>query len=131
MGAKVRPRYQTLPDAAIHPLLFFAGILASGLSPEALPVMIELEVYAAGVRNLEKILELDHELETIPGLRYKIDSNHDIVYLEFDEPTFTIQEIRTIFRKLALDAKVVGTVPSELNPKSKTQVLGSSTSPLI
>jgi hypothetical protein len=92
--------------------------------------MIELEVYAAGVRNLEKILELDHELETIPGLRYKVDSNHDIVYLEFEEPTFTIQEIRTIFRKLGLEAKVVGTVPPELNPKSKTQVLGSSTSPL-
>jgi hypothetical protein len=39
--------------------------------------MIELEVYAAGVRDLNKILELDHELETIAGLRYKVDSNHD------------------------------------------------------
>jgi hypothetical protein len=32
--------------------------------------MIDLEVYAAGVRNLEKILELDHEFEAVPGLRY-------------------------------------------------------------
>jgi len=64
--------------------------------------MIELEVYAAGVRNLDKILELDRELEAVAGLRYKVDSNHDIVYLEFDEPTFTIQEIRAIFRKLVL-----------------------------
>lgn len=85
--------------------------------------MIELEVYAAGVRSLEKILELDHELEAVPGLRYKVDSNHDIVYLEFDEPTVTIQEIRGTFRKLGLEAKVVGAVPPELNPKSKTQQL--------
>ena len=40
--------------------------------------MIELEVYAAGVRELGKILELDHELEAIAGLRYKVDSNHDL-----------------------------------------------------
>ena len=46
--------------------------------------MIEVEVYAAGVRSLEKILELDHELEAVPGLRYKVDSNHDIVYLDFE-----------------------------------------------
>lgn len=85
--------------------------------------MIEVEIYAAGVRNLEKILELDHELEAVPGLRYKVDSNHDIVYLDFDEPTLTIQEVRAIFRKLSLEPRVVGAVPAELNPKSKTQPL--------
>ena len=83
--------------------------------------MIELEVYAAGVRSLEKILELDHELEAVLGLRYKIDSNHDIVYLEFDEPTLTIQEIRAKFRMLLLDAKIVGSIPDDLSPKSKTR----------
>ena len=83
--------------------------------------MIELEIYASGVRNLDKILELDHELDAVPGLRYKVDGNHDIVYLEFEEPVFTIQEIRSIFRKLGLDPKVVGTIPVELNPKAKTQ----------
>ena len=51
--------------------------------------MIEVEIYAAGVRQLEKILELDHEFETVPGLRYKVDSNHDIVYLDFEEPTLS------------------------------------------
>ena len=83
--------------------------------------MIEVEVYAAGVRNLEKILELDHELEAVPGLRYKVDSNHDIVYLDFEEPTLSIQQIRAIFRKIGLEPRVVGAVPMELNPKSKTQ----------
>ena len=85
--------------------------------------MIEVEIYAAGVRNLEKILELDHELEAVPGLRYKVDSNHDIVYLDFDEPTLSIQQIRGIFRKIGLEPRVVGAIPAELNPKSKTQPL--------
>ena len=85
--------------------------------------MLEIEVYAAGVRNVDKILALDHELEAVAGLRYKVDSNHDIVYLDFDEPTLTLQEIRGIFRRLGLEARIVGAVPPELNPKSKTQPL--------
>lgn len=83
--------------------------------------MIELEVYAAGVRNLDKILELDHELETVPGLHYKVDSNHDIVYMELDAPTFSLGEVKAIFTKLGLVPKFVGTVPEELNQKTKTQ----------
>ena len=84
--------------------------------------MIEVEIYAAGVRQLEKILELDHEFEAVAGLRYKVDSNHDIVYMEFESPTFTLTELKSIFTKLGLFAKIVGTIPPELNPKkSKTQ----------
>ena len=98
------------------------GLLLQG---EYIVLMIELEIYAPGVRNLERVLELDHELEALPGLRYKVDPNHDIVYLEFDEPTFTIHEIRGIFRKLGLEARIVGSIPSELNPKNKTQQIGS------
>jgi len=85
--------------------------------------MIELEVYAAGVRDLNKILELDHQLEAIAGLRYKIDSNHDLVYLELEEPTTTFREIRSIFRKLDLDPRFIGAVPPELRPKNETQPL--------
>jgi hypothetical protein len=84
--------------------------------------MIELEVYAAGIRNLEKILELDHELETISGLHYKVDSNHDIIYLEFEHPAVSVQELKGLFAKLGLDAKFVGAIPPELNPKkTRTQ----------
>lgn len=84
--------------------------------------MIELEVYAAGIRSLEKILELDHELETISGLHYKVDSNHDIIYLEFEQVTVSVQELKGIFAKLGLDAKFVGAIPPELNPKkTRTQ----------
>ena len=84
--------------------------------------MIEIEVYAAGVRNLEKILELDHELEALSGLHYKVDSNHDIVYMELESPAFTVTDIRAIFSKLGLDAKIVGNIPAEISAKkSKTQ----------
>lgn len=85
--------------------------------------MIELEVYAAGIRDVDKILLLDRELEGVSSLRYKVDSNHDIVYLDFDEPTLTVQEIRAIFRKLGLEPRIVGAIPTDLNPKSKTQPL--------
>lgn len=85
--------------------------------------MIELEVYAAGLRDLNKILELDHQLETVPGLRYKVDSNHDIVYLELEEPTITVREIRAMFKKLGLDPRFIGAIPSELRPRTKTQLL--------
>jgi hypothetical protein len=85
--------------------------------------MIELEVYATGLRDLNKILELDHQLEAIAGLRYKVDRNHDLVYLELDEPTVTLREIRSIFRKLNLDPRFIGAVPSELRSKTKTQPL--------
>ncbi len=88
-------------------------------------IMIELEVYSAGVRHLSKIPELDHELEAVPGLRYKVDSNHDIVYLELDEPTITVREIRSIFSKLGLEPRFVGEVPPALRPRSKTQLLSA------
>ena len=45
------------------------------------------------------------------------------VNLDFEEPTLTVQEIRGIFRRLGLEARIVGPVPPELNPKSKTQPL--------
>jgi hypothetical protein len=85
--------------------------------------MIELEVYAAGVRDLDKILELDHQLEAVPALRYKVDSNHDIVYMELDEPTITFREIGMIFRKLGLEPRFVGAIPPEVRPMTKTQIL--------
>jgi hypothetical protein len=87
--------------------------------------MIELEVYAEGLRNIDKILELDHQLETIPGLRYKVDRNHDLVYLEMEEAGITLRELRAMFRKIGLEPRFIGAVPDELRAKSKTQPLAS------
>jgi hypothetical protein len=68
---------------------------------------------------------LYHELEAVAGLRYKVDSNHDLVYLEIDDdPSITFREIRAIFRRLGLDPRFVGAIPPELRPRSKTQLLG-------
>ena len=56
-------------------------------------------------------------LETVSGLRYKVDSNHDLVYMEFDEPaSMTSASIRETFTKLGLKAR--SACP---RPKSKTQ----------
>ena len=95
------------------------------LARSDLPSMIELDVYAAGVRELNKILELDHLLAAVPTLRYKVDSNHDIVYLELDEPAITFREIRAMFLKLGLEPRFVGAIPPELRPRAKTQLLGA------
>jgi hypothetical protein len=68
--------------------------------------MIELKVYAAGLRDLDKKDALDHQLEPVPGLRYKVDSNHDIVYLKLDPPTITSHENGAIFAPLALEPRL-------------------------
>jgi hypothetical protein len=87
--------------------------------------MIELEVYAAGLRSLEKILELDRQLAAFPGLRYKVDSNHDLVYLELEGAAITLRELRAMFRKIGLEPRFVGAVPDELRDKNKTELLAS------
>ena len=88
-----------------------------------LPQMIELEVYARGLREMDKILELDRQLVEIAGLRYKVDTTHDIVYLEFDEPTLSVREIRAIFPKLGLEPLFIGAIPPELQSQTKTKRL--------
>jgi hypothetical protein len=85
--------------------------------------MTELEIYARGLREAGKILELDRELVEIVGLRYKLDTTHDIVYLEFDEPTLSVREIRAIFLKLGLQPLFIGTIPPELQSRTKTERL--------
>lgn len=85
--------------------------------------MFEVEIYARGLREMGKVLELDRELVEVGGLRYKVDTNHDIVYLEFDEPTLSIREIRAIFLKLGLEPLIVGAVPPELQSRTKTERL--------
>jgi len=87
--------------------------------------MIELEVYAAGLRNIDKILELDHLLETIPGLRYKVDRNHDQVKMEMEETRITLRELRAMCRKIGLEPLFICAVPNELRSKAMTQPLAS------
>jgi len=85
--------------------------------------MFEVEIYARGLREMENVLELDRQLMEIAGLRYKVDTNHDIVYIEFDEPILSIREIRAIFLKLGLEPLIIGAIPPELQSRTKTERL--------
>jgi len=83
--------------------------------------MNELEIYAAGVRQPEKMLGLALELDVIPNLRYKIDTNHDIVYMEFSAEIPSANSLESIFSKLGLKALFVGQVPPAGSSPKKTQ----------
>jgi len=83
--------------------------------------MIELEVYAAGVRHPDKMMGLALELDVLPGLRYKVDTNHDIIYMEFSGAAPAQHDMESIFRKLGLEAKFVGQLPPEVSSKKKTE----------
>lgn len=83
--------------------------------------MIELEVYAAGVRQPDKMMGLALELDVLPGLRYKVDTNHDIIYMEFSGLVPSQHDLESIFRKLGLDVKFVGQLPPEVSSKKKTE----------
>jgi hypothetical protein len=85
--------------------------------------MIDLQVYAPGLREGDNIVKLGHVLETNPDVRYKVDSLHDLVYFEFDEPTMTLEQIREAFQSLGLEPRIVGIPPEKLQERTKTQKL--------
>ena len=85
--------------------------------------MIELEIYAAGVRAPDKLMGLDLELGAIPGLRYKVDTLHDIIFLESPDANLSLEDIRSIFNKLDLRARFVGQTHSAARSQSATQVI--------
>ena len=83
--------------------------------------MFEVEIYARGLREMGKILELNRRLVEIAGLRYKVDTNHDVVYVEFDEPTLSVREISAIFPNLGLKRLFIGAIPTELQSRTKAE----------
>jgi len=85
--------------------------------------MVELEIYAAGLRAPDKLMGLDLELGAIPGLRYKVDTLHDIIFLESDDADLSLEDICSIFNKLDLQARFVGQTHSVARSKSATQVI--------
>lgn len=83
--------------------------------------MVELQVYAAGVRAPDKLMGLDLEIGAWPGLRYKVDTLHDMIYLESDDPDLSLEGIRSIFNKLDLRALFVGQTQSVAASPAATQ----------
>ena len=85
--------------------------------------MVEFEVYAAGIRAPDRLMGLDLELGAIPGLRYKVDTLHDIIFLESDDANLSLEEIRSIFNKLDLRARFVGQTHTVARSQSATQLI--------
>jgi hypothetical protein len=83
--------------------------------------MREVEIYASGVRQPEKILGLALELDVLPNLSYKVDTNHDVVFLEFTGSVPSASTLGAVFERIGLKALFVGEPPPEATPLKKTQ----------
>ncbi len=86
--------------------------------------MVEIEVYAHGLRAPDKLLGLDLEFGAVPGLRYKVDALHDIMFIESDDTAISLEEIASLFRKLDLKALFVGQTHTIARSQSATQIIG-------
>lgn len=88
--------------------------------------MVEVEVYAAGVRDADKLMGIALELDAIPGLRYKVDTHHDIIYMEFTDTVPDAESLFALFRRISLEPRFVGQVPPEIGLKKSTQKIDVS-----
>jgi hypothetical protein len=74
--------------------------------------MIEIEVYARGLRAESRLLELRGQMDMLPNVRYKVDAHHDLVYFELDKPEgITLKDIMEVFTNIGLEPRLVGQVP--------------------
>lgn len=74
--------------------------------------MIEIEVYARGLRAESRLLELRGQMDLFNTVRYKVDTHHDLVYFELEEPTtVTMTELMEVFTNIGLEPRIVGQVP--------------------
>ena len=86
--------------------------------------MIELEVYAKGLRKEQHILELTNQMNMMPRVRYKIDTNHDLVYFEIDDPQeVSFRQINDLFTNIGLIPRFVGQIPENLRHGDETMRL--------
>jgi len=77
--------------------------------------MIEVEIYAPGVRSEAAMMQLRNQMDHFPRVRYKVDARHDIVYFEIDRAGDISQmEIHQIFDAIDLSPRFVGQIPDEL-----------------
>ena len=77
--------------------------------------MIEVEIYAPGLRSESAMMQLRNQMDSFPRVRYKVDARHDLVYFEIDRPgDITQQEIDQIFDAIDLSPRFVGQIPVEM-----------------
>ena len=83
--------------------------------------MIELEVYAKGLRATKYLMELRGQMDMLPKVRYKIDVRHDLVYFEIDHPEeVSLKQIHCLFTDIGLNPRFVGQIPDSLRPDGET-----------
>lgn len=83
--------------------------------------MIELEVYAKGLRATNYLTELRGQMDLLPKVRYKIDSRHDLVYFEIDDPQDVSQkQLHALFTDIGLTPRFVGQIPDTLRANDDT-----------
>ena len=77
--------------------------------------MIELEVYAKGLRTESMLRELHGQMDSLPQIRYKIDTHHDLVYFEIDVGTdVSLRQLTAVFTDIGLIPRIVGQPPDGL-----------------
>jgi hypothetical protein len=77
--------------------------------------MLELEIYAPGLRHESTLMEFNSQMDFQPHVRYKVDTHHDLVYFEIDDPgTVSLDELTQTFTSIGLVPRIVGQVPEGL-----------------
>ncbi len=77
---------------------------------EILPAL-EIEVYAPGLREGDRILLLGNQMDLLPKLRYKVDAAHEIVYFEMDDPgRWSQKQIVEIFEHIGIQPRFIGSI---------------------
>ncbi|WP_395743839.1 hypothetical protein [Prosthecobacter sp.] len=85
--------------------------------------MIEVEIYAPGLRSDSNVMQLRNQMDHFPKVRYKVDARHDLVYFEIDKPGDISQmEIHQIFDAIDLQPRFVGQIPEQLRTGQTTRL---------
>lgn len=77
--------------------------------------MLEIEIYAPGLRQESRLMEFCSQMDLQPQVRYKVDTNHELVYFEIDDPTgITLDQLTENFTAVGLAPRIVGQLPEGL-----------------
>lgn len=79
--------------------------------------MLEIEIYAPGLRQENIQMEFRSQMDMLPLVRYKVDTNHELVYFEIDDPlNVTLDQLTETFTSVGLAPRIVGQLPEGLRP---------------
>ena len=77
--------------------------------------MIELEVYAKGLRSESTLMEFHSQMDLMPAVHYKVDTHHDLVYFEIESGAqVSLRVLNETFTNIGLIPRIVGQVPAGL-----------------